>query len=362
MRRNILILGSLLAALAVPAIARTSRAAGNGKLKQVATMAIPGKKINIFDISWVDQKTQRYFLSDRTNSSVDVFNARTDKYIGSIAGFVGVKMKNGKPNYGASGPDGVLVEGDVAWAGDGDSTVKEIDLKTMKIVATIPTGGTHRCDELAYDPTNHVLACGNGDENPPFLSLISTTERKVIAKIPFANATDGIEAPAYNPADGLFYLSIPELDHNPKKNGVAVITPKGKLLKILPVENCHPAGIVFGPGQNFLLGCTANGEKGMPPIAVVMNAKTGKLVATIPGVGGTDEVAYSAKNHQYYSAGGDAHPSALFVIDALTNKLVQTIPTGGNAHSVAASDVTGKVFAPEGAAGCGCIRVFAPTK
>jgi DNA-binding beta-propeller fold protein YncE len=282
------------------------------------------KGTHVFDVSWIEQGTQRYFLADCGDSGIDVFNARTNKYIGTARGFVGIRTVNGKRDFGISGPDGVLVYDDVAWGGDGNSTVKEIDLKTMKIVATVPTGGKHRADEMAYDPTDHILAAGNGDDDPPFLALISTTERKLVAKVRFPHATDGIEAPAYDPVSGVFYLSIPELGHNPKKNGVAAVTPKGKLVKILPVDSCDPKGIVFGPNQNFLFGCGAN--------------------------------------HQYYTAGSDMHPSALFVIDALTNKLVQTIPTGGNAHSVAASDITGKVFVPEGSAdgGCDCIRVFAP--
>jgi hypothetical protein len=139
-----------------------------------------------------------------------------------------------------------------------------------------------------------------------------------------------------------------------------VISPKGKLVKILRVDGCHPGGIVFGSDQNFLVGCSANGEEGMPAIVVVMNAQTGKVVATIHGAGGADEVYYSAKNHEYYT--GSAGMGGVFVIDALTNKLVEKISTGGHAHSVAASDVTGKVFVPEGATGgCGCVRVFAPT-
>jgi hypothetical protein len=361
-RRNLLIVASLLTAtLAAPIIARTAQTAGNVKLKQVATMTIPGKKITGFDISWVDQGTQRYFLSDRGNAEIDVFNGRTDKFIGSVPGFVGAKMENGKIDFGSSGPAGVLAYDDVAWAGDGDSTAKEIDLKTMKIITTISTGGQHRFDEIAYDAKDHVLAGGNSDDHPPFAALISTTEHKVIAKIPFPNATDGLEAPAYDPATGMFYFSVPEFDHNPKKNGVGVITPQGKLVKILPVENCHPAGIVFGPNQNFLLGCDADGRNGMPPIMVVMNARTGKLVANVHGAGGADEVAYSRKNQQYYT--GSAGMNAIFVINALTNTIVQRIPTGGHAHSVAASDVTGKVFVPEGTpGGCGCIRVFAPEK
>lgn len=360
--RNILIVASLLtAALATPTIARTAKTAGNMKLKQVATMTVPGKKITGFDISWVDQRTQRYFLSDRGNAEIDIFNGRTGKFIGSVPGFVGAKMVNGKTDFGSSGPAGVLSYDDVVWAGDGNSTVKEIDLKKMKITASISTGGQRRFDEITYDAKDHVLAGDNADDHPPFVVLISTTEHKVIAKIPFPNATDGLEAPAYDPATGMFYFSVPEFDHNPRKNGVAVITPQGKLVKILPVKNCHPAGIVFGPHQNFLLGCNADGRNGMPAIMVVMNARTGKLVANVHGAGGADEVAYSSKNQQYYT--GSAGMNAVFVINALTNKIVQRIPTGGHAHSVAASDVTGKVFVPEGAAGgCGCVRVFAPEK
>ena len=359
-RRNTLMFCSLFvaAALATPWFARAAQT--TTQLKQVATMKIPGKTINGFDISWVDQENQRYYLADRDNAEVDIFDGRTDKYIGSVHGFIGPRKVNGKEDFDISGPAGVLTYGDVAWAGDGDSTAKEVDLKTMKIVATVSTGGTHRFDEIAYDPKDHVLAGGNGDDDPPFAALISTTEHKLIAKVPFKDATDGLEAPAYDSADGMFYFSVPEFDHDPKKGGVAVISPEGKLVKILPVEGCHPSGIVFGPHQNFLLGCSADGEEGMPAIFVVMNAQTGKPVATIHGAGGADEVYYSSKNHEYYTA--SAGMGAVFVIDALTNKWIQKIPTGGHAHSVAASDVTGKVFIPEGASGgCGCVRVLAPT-
>ncbi|HVA95278.1 MAG TPA: cytochrome C nitrite reductase [Candidatus Dormibacteraeota bacterium] len=358
-RRNILILSSLLlaAAIAAPAFAQTAHT--TGKLKQVATMTIPGKTINGFDISWVDQRTQRYYLADRDNSEVDIFDGRTDKFIGSIPGFVGPKKMNGKEDFDISGPAGVLTYGDTAWVGDGDSTAKEVDLKTMKIIATVPTGGKHRFDEIAYDPKDHVLAGGNGDEDPPFAALVSTTQHKLIAQVPFKSATDGLEAPAYDSANGMFYFSVPEFNHDPKQGGVAIISPQGKLVKILPVEACHPSGIVFGPHQHFLLGCSASGREGMPAIFVVMNARTGKVAATIHGAGGADEVAYSSKNHEYYTA--SAGMGGVFVIDALTNKLVEKIPTGGHAHSVAASDVTGKVFVPEGTTGgCGCIRVFAP--
>src|SRR5690348_8847224 len=198
--------------------------AGTTKLAQIGTMANPAGPIDGFDISFVDQKTQRYYLADRSNKSVDVFDAKTDKFLGSTPGFVGVTMKNGKPDNDTSGPDGVVVVGNQVWAGDGDSTIKIIDLKTMKIVDTINTGGKTRVDEMAYDPKDQVFIGVNNAEDPPYATLISTKKgHKVIKKVPFEDATDGAEQPAYNPADGLFYVSIPELKKDAKKGAVAVI-------------------------------------------------------------------------------------------------------------------------------------------
>jgi DNA-binding beta-propeller fold protein YncE len=102
----------------------------------------------------------------------------------------------------------------------------------------------------------------------------------------------------------------------------------------------------------------------MPPIIIVMNAKTGATVATITDIGGADMVAYSAKNNQYY-IGGSNMPGGgtLGVIDATTNKLVQklALPGGITPHSLAVDDNTGHVFVPSNAegGGCNCIQVLA---
>ncbi len=138
---------------------------------------------------------------------------------------------------------------------------------------------------------------------------------------------------------------------------------KATLVKMLPVDNCNPAGLAFGPKGNFVLGCNADGDK-MPAIITIVNWRTGKVVANVPEIGGADMVDYNKRNNQYYVAaralkGGPV----LGVIDAGTNKLVQKIAiTGGNPHSVASSEANGHVFFPVGSpnGGCGCIQVYAP--
>lgn len=341
--------------------------ANAAELKQVGVIVIPGEKLTNFDISFIDQASQRYYFADRSNKSIDIFDVKTDKFVDRVSGFVGVIMKNGKPVNDTSGPDGVLLADKEIWAGDGDSTVKVIDLATLKITATLNTGGTTRLDEMAFDPKDKVFIGVNNAEVPPFVTLISTgPDHKVLGRVTFADATDGAEQPAYNPADGMFYVAIPELGKDEKKGAIAVIDPKtAQLVKMLPVENCHPAGLAFGPDGNFVLGCGADGKK-MPAVITIMNAKTGKVVAVVSGIGAADMVEYNAKNGQYYTASrNNPGGPVLGVIDAKTNTLVQSIPLiGGNPHSVASSEVTGKVYVPVGGfgGGDGTIHIFAPAQ
>lgn len=351
---------ALLAGMALP----TDLSAA--ELRQIGTIEVPGEKLANFDISFIDAATGRYYLADRSNKAIDVFDTVKDTYVGRVGSFVGTRMKDGKVDNDTSGPDGVVAVGREVWAGDGDSAVKVIDPASGEKLATLPSGGTTRVDEMAFDPKDQAVIAVDNAEDPPFAIVTSTKpDHAMIGKVVFADAGDGAEQPAYNSADGLFYMSIPQVGKDPKKGAVAVIDPKtGTLVRMLPVEGCHPAGLAFGPGGNFILGCNANGRT-MPAQTIVMNAGSGAVVATVPGIGGADMVNYNARNGQYYTASRD-NPGgpALGVIDAATNTLVQTIPLkGGNPHSVTSSEANGHVYVPVGAigGGDGTIHVFAPT-
>ncbi len=350
---------TLLAAATLPTMAAAA------ELRQIGTIDVPGAKLANFDISAIDPETGRYYLSDRSNKAIDIFDTTNDTYVGRVGSFVGAVMKDGKVASDVSGPDGVAVVGSEVWAGDGDSTVKVINPATGKTVATLPSGGQTRVDEMAYDPKDQAFIAVNNAQDPPFATVTSTKpDHGVIGKVVFPDAGDGAEQPAYNPEDGLFYISIPQIGKDPKKGAVAVIDPKiGKLVRMLPVDGCHPAGLAFGADGNFVLGCDANGEE-MPAEIVVMSARSGTVVATVPGIGGADMVNYNARNGQYYTASrGNPGGPALGVIDATTNKLLQTIRIeGGTPHSVTSSEANGHVYVPVGATGGGDgkVHVFAP--
>ena len=318
---------------------------------KLAKIAIPGKPLRAFDISWVDPPTAKYYLADRSNATIDVIDTTTNSIVAQIGGFKGATGNND-----TSGPDGVLVtvSGSELWAGDGDSTVKVVDLNARQVVASISTGGKFRADEFAYDPKENVILIANDADDPPFLSFISVPNRSVLKKIEFPNATDGLEQPAYDPVTGMFYQAVPASKANPGGE-VAVLDPVHMSVTTSYVlNNCVPHGIAVGPGNQLLAGCSRAGR------SVILDRTNGKVLADFSDNGGADEVWFNPGDSHYYLA--ETAAQNLGVIDASTFAS-WTVESGVGAHSVAADEALNHVFvpiaAPDPACPTGCIGVYA---
>jgi hypothetical protein len=367
-----------------------------------------------YDISFVDQTNQTYYLGDRSNAAVDVVNAASGTYIKRIVAhpaFAGVVLNsNGTANNNLSGPNGVATGGNCLFAGDGPSRVVSFLLPGGTQQSDINTGGSFRADEMAFDPKDRILVVANNADTPPFASLISVGPNcslKIIAKTKFPFATNGAEQPVWDPATQLFYQTIPQVTNNPRNGQVLGITTSGNIVRQFPVTYCQPAGLALNPSKDeLLLGCsTVFNTQGKPwdatknvtatPYQVVMRASDGAILAYVPGVGSSDEVWYNSGDNTYYT-GSQGSPYAphdvtgapltaqgagtLGVIDASSFSLLQLAPTfnvpnvivngtttvhvAGSGHSLAANADNNWVFVPAPAnnalPGClkGCIQVF----
>jgi hypothetical protein len=355
-----------ISALLLPAAALLlgCEAANAAGVQRVDTIRVPGEPLASFDIGIVND-AGIYAFTDRSNKGVDLIDAATGKFLGRVGGFKGFNKAAGAS---ASGPDGVVAVGnDQLWAGDGDSTVKIIDVKQQSITDTISTGGQKRVDEMAYDPRDHLVVVVNNADKPPFVTFISTETHKVLAKIVLDHASDGAEQPAWDPVTGKIYLTVPVIDGVEANGAVAVFDPHTlKLEKMLPVTKCMPAGLAVGPQAHLLIGCSDDAiDSGFPSQSLVMDAHTGKIVATIDKVGGSDEVWYDNKSGNYYlAAAKNPGGPVLGVIDARTDRWIANLPSGARAHSVAADPKSGRVYVPiearKDSADCasGCIAVY----
>ena len=379
-------------AFALSSIALADNDHDSGPVRLLATVPVPGNaQMKAFDISWVDADTQLYYLADRSNAAVDVVDAKHGTFVRFIhGGFKGFTGDND-----TSGPNGVVVSGHWLFVTDAPSRVVSIDLRSDTIAGEVNTGGGTkastglglRADELAYDPEDSLILAVNNADSPPFATLIkvdrNTGALSVKQRITFTDATNGAEQPQWNPGNGRFYLSIPQVGPNEKDGAVAKINPNGTVEAMFPVEFCQPAGLTIGPKQDLLLGCSevfdttgqawtrdANAVKpAAAPISVIMDARNGSIDKNVAGVSGSDEVWFNPGDGRYYlAARGNAVGPTLGVVDAKRQTLEQLVPTvnqsPGSAHSVAVNARNNHALVPLPAnnvvGGClnGCIAIF----
>jgi DNA-binding beta-propeller fold protein YncE len=351
--------------------------------KLAGAILVPGNPIR-FDISWVDEPRARYFLAESGNAAVDVFDAENDLFIGRISGFHGIPAADDPcGRIEGMGPNGVVVTPDNhLWADDAHGTVKVFDLANAKPpfgdvmpVATISTGAVCRADELGFDPKDHVIVVGNPEEHPPFAAIISSdAPYELLAKISFPDAT-GFEQPLWDAGlkSGRMLVTVPGKDRAAEVAVLDLSKPKSPVVETTYSTPGCGSGLALGPAQHLLVGC------GMGKPLIIINALTGKMIATVDGTHGADEVWFNPGDSHFYAASGNIAPPTLSVIDSESGKLLYTLPAGPGSHSVAAFSRNNHVFVPIAIPtqtvttdACnalfglpekqGCIAVYAPEK
>jgi hypothetical protein len=334
------------------------RAGGDDdSLKLIGAIPNPGPNPLAADISYVDQRRERFYLADVSNKAVDVFDAEHGSLLGQITGnFHGFPTPTeialcGVPGFDARGPSGQLVANDNRlWVTDytgGNGTVKVFDLEgaeppfsTLTPSTTITFGQSQcRADELSFDPNDHIVLVGFPETETggtPFVAFISSDPPyKILGTLQFPGA-GGIEQSVWDPKSHRFLLNVPGV-------GIAVIKPKDldDAEKIYPT-GCAGTGLALGPLRHLLVGC---GDK--PDM--ILDADNGTILTTFLAseAANSDEVWFNQGDDHFYATSNfrSALPS-LAVIDAESDTFLQDVPTSLISHSVAAFRENNHVFVP----------------
>ncbi|MBZ5619461.1 MAG: hypothetical protein LAQ69_12170 [Acidobacteriia bacterium] len=314
--------------------------------KQIATIPLPGGLAG-FDISWVDSDNGRYYLADRTATKgtgrIDVIDTQTMKFLYAIP------QKDGDPgfvgNAGAniSGPNGVVAIPylNQLYVGDGDSTVKVVDLVAKMVVATISTGGKKRADELAYDPLDHIVMITNPDDSPAYVTFISTDTQKVLGTLTYSPEQRGLEQAVWNAQTKRFLMSVPAAGS--RAGTVDEIDPVAMQMTNRFFLSCSPAGLALGPLQRTMTSC-----------GTVIDGRNGHTLAQSQGYGdltiGGDEIWFNPGDNRYYFGSTNVG-----VVDADTHFPLGFVTDAGG-HSVAVDSQTNRIFVPVTGVG---VKVFA---
>jgi hypothetical protein len=370
---------TLLASVAVPAlaaamsIATTSVQAAcsgpsvpNQQTKCLTAVQIPGNPIRSFDISFVNTSRSEYYLSDRTNAGMQVLSTAGPTYLRTITGgapscTVSCSFQGIKPgptsiavNNNISGPDGTTSHGKWLYAGDGDSTLKVMDLTIPgpnAIVQSYSTGGSTRVDEMALTNNGKLLLVSNNAEDPPFATLFNANGDNANNTVsPIGKITvdptiivpgNGLsfEQPTWENTTQRFYESVPIIANNPPgcnygqltgpitcSGGVLVIDPttvSGSTVLssfnpttqtgMIAIPSCGPNGATVGQRQNIMFGCNpGNVPFGITTFIMNVSAANSNRWSynQVSNITGADEVWYNSGDLRYYlGASKDCSPS-----------------------------------------------------
>ena len=317
---------------------------------QLVTTIPMDTNLQSFDIAWIDQDSQRLYLADRGNGRgqgrVDVISTYANVFLFRVpsssaeTGFAGI-VPAPTPGCNVGGPNGVVAIPlmNQLYVGDGDSTVKVVDLAARAVVAVISTGGKCRADELAYDPLDHIIMITNPSDNPPYVTFISADSQTVLGKYTYPSTQSGLEQPVWNPQTSRFLISVPGASAT--QGSVDEFEPLTMTMTNSYKIGCSPAGLALGPLQRVMTSC-----------GTAIDARNGNILATNTLSAG-DEIWFNPGNNLYYF--GNAN---LGVIDAETNQFLGNVTTSGG-HALAVDSNTNYIYAPTTAVG---IQVFAPNR
>ena len=214
----------------------------------------------------------------------------------------------------------------IALTRDQDAAIRIVDAATDSVVADIPVG-TRGPDGATYDAFSKlVFVTSRGGQ----VFAIDPIARKLVATVPVGGT---VEFPASNGAGKVFVnvASVPE---------IAVIDATTRAVtgryKLPGCENA--TGLAYAPQTNMLISSCHNG------VAKVIDAETGKDVATIPIGQGPDAVIYDPVRRLAFIPCLDGVLEIISLADAAHISLIQQMPTQIGTRTGTVDPKTGRLY------------------
>ena len=298
--------------LAILAAAGAASAAPDFKVSKVAIAGDGGH-----DYITAEPGTGRVFLSRGTH--VMVVDGASGKVLGDIPdtprvhGVALVKKYN----------RGFTTNG-------GDSTVTQFNLKTLAVEnrISVPVGGL---DGVMYDETSDRVVLTNHSK-PGTVSFIDPKGGTLIGSVELED-----EAPEGAASDGKGHFFI----NNERKNTIQTVDLKTmKAVASWPIDPCKgPTGIAYdAKTRRIFSGCSNT--------SVVVNADTGKVVATIENGAGVDAMGWDpAEKLLYIPAGRDGTVTIVHQDSADKYTTLATVKTMAGAKTITVDRSTHKAYA-----------------
>jgi YVTN family beta-propeller protein len=300
----------LVCALAVLLLAAIS-SAQDVNYKQVAKFVLGGE--GGWDYITYDAESNRLFIGH--NSAIYVVDAASGKKLGEVL---------------ATGAHGATVvpEKGLGFSSNGKAgTVTVFDAKTLAPKTDIKTG--ENPDFIMYDRYSKKVLVMNGRSKD--LAVIDPDSLKVVATLPLGGK---LEAAATDSSH--VYINVEDTSE------IAVVDSKQwKATQRWKLEGCEePSGLALDEEKGHLFSVCGNSKM------MVVDAKTGKTLTTLPTGSNTDGAAFDSSAKLAFASNGEG--TLTIVREGKDGKyeVAAHVSTARGARTVAVDPKTHRVFLP----------------
>ncbi len=287
MNVRLLILGIFMLIMVVT-LASFARAKEVAPLQLLDAVPLPGFSGD-FDHFAVDEKGGRLFLAGEDHKTVEVFDLKTGRRLKSIAGF-------GTPHSII-----YLPESDHILVADGDKGMLQI-LRGSDYAVVDHVDGLAGADSMRLDAPWQILYVVTGGKDVPlnysFLVAIDLKTNKKVSELRMES--NHVEAFALEASSSRLFVNITD------KHEVVVVDRKTmKEIAHWPIgTQADNSPMAYDePHHRLLIVCRK------PGTLLVMDSENGKVVAQLPAVERSDDIAFDAEKGRIYVPGGEGFTS-----------------------------------------------------
>ncbi|MHB8533944.1 MAG: YncE family protein [Sulfuricaulis sp.] len=319
--------------MGIPEVSAAPGAARFFNLRVVDDIVLHGGTTR-FDYQSYDEQRRLLFIAHLGDSTVTVFNTKTQKTVADI------------PNV--SRVHGVLAIpelGRLYASATGREQVVAIDEDTLRTVATIPVG--HYPDGMAYVPTVHKLYVSDEDGGTETVIDVHTNRR--VATIPLGGEAGNTQ---YDPVSGHVFVNVQT------RNELVEIDPADDhIVAHYPLPGAdRNHGLLIVPGARLaFIACEDNAK------LLIFDMRTMRVVASDSVGESPDVLAFDPTYSLIYVASESGVVSVFNLANGVLHKAWEERVTR-HAHSIAVDSRTHRVYLPlQDVAGRPTLRIMQPT-
>lgn len=267
-----------------------------------------------WDYVTLDAKARRLYISHATR--VEVLDADSGKVVGAITDTPGVH--------------GIAIAGKHGFTTNGrENKLTVFDPATLNVIKKLDVGKGP--DGIFYHaPTKRVFTCNHGSHD---ISVVDAEKAEVVGTIDLKGDGESVIVAK----DGLLYVNVEDTAE------VVAFDPKTMAIKKrMPIDGAKvPTGLGYDPKTNHLyIGCR---EK---PLLVIMDAGTGKTVATFPIGTGVDWAHFDPTAKLVFTSSGEGSLGVFEQKSATEYVDLGALKTMNGAKTFAFDPKTRRIFLP----------------